>query len=135
MGVRAMCLTLSVIIDDLDIHRTRRPCRPFEANPPLVIDADAVLSGPVGFQGLQFVAAQCAEVSQTLRSLQTVETRFRLSYETGEFLDVIAGGEALGLLVPVAHDHLERLPRIMNYVKHNECCNLCLDGASSILGT
>ena len=43
-GVRAMVrlMPLLVVINDLDIDRAERSFGPFKANPPLVIDADAV---------------------------------------------------------------------------------------------
>jgi hypothetical protein len=41
MGVRGIAHS-SVIIDDLHIDRARRIFWPLEANPPLVVDTDAV---------------------------------------------------------------------------------------------
>ena len=35
----------SVVIDDLNVNRTRRSVRPCEANPPLIIDSYRTLSG------------------------------------------------------------------------------------------
>ena len=43
-----------MVIRDLDIYRPA--FRPDEANPPLLIDPDAVLSGAVAFQCLQRIA-------------------------------------------------------------------------------
>ena len=37
---------------------------PAEANPPLVIDTDTVLSFTVGLQGLQMVALRSAQIAQ-----------------------------------------------------------------------
>jgi len=45
-----------MIIDDLDIDGTGGTFRPFEANPPLVIDADAVLALSVPSQRFETVA-------------------------------------------------------------------------------
>src|SRR4051794_17802072 len=41
----------SVVVDDLDMIRTSW-C-PFEANAPLLVDANAVLAGAVAFQGFE----------------------------------------------------------------------------------
>jgi hypothetical protein len=47
-------VTISVVIDDLDIRRPRR--RPRETDPPLVVDADAVLTHPITLQRLETIA-------------------------------------------------------------------------------
>jgi len=44
---------LSMVIDDLYVDRPWRALGPFEANPPLVIDANAVLAFPFGPARLQ----------------------------------------------------------------------------------
>jgi hypothetical protein len=56
-GSRHECLL--VIVCYLDINRPWGAARPREANPPLVIDADAVLAPPVALEDLQPVAGQC----------------------------------------------------------------------------
>jgi hypothetical protein len=52
----------SVIVHDLDIPRRSVP--PFEANPPLIVDADAVLSAAAAVQSFKHVGrnseAYCA---------------------------------------------------------------------------
>ena len=54
-----------VIIDDLNVHRSRR-C-PNEAHPPQVIDADAVLASPVAAECFQAIARRRSQVSQLKR--------------------------------------------------------------------
>jgi hypothetical protein len=49
-----------VVISDLDIDRAGRSFGPFKANPPLVIDADAVLSLAVTIKGFKPIAAKRA---------------------------------------------------------------------------
>ena len=51
---RVMVCPPSVVVHDL--HLPGMGCIPNEANPPLVVDADAVLSRPVAQEGLQPVA-------------------------------------------------------------------------------
>jgi hypothetical protein len=46
---------------------------PAEAYPPLVIDADAVLSGAVAFQGFQAVAGRQGQVAQFARTVKLRE--------------------------------------------------------------
>jgi hypothetical protein len=101
-----------MIIDNLNVDRAWRAFGPLEANPPLVIDADAVLSLPVSLQGLQPVAGDGGEVFQSRGRIQPVEPRFGLSRETRKFLDALAIGKTPGFSVPLAHDHRVVLKRI-----------------------
>jgi hypothetical protein len=54
-----------VVINDLDIDWAGRSFGPFKANPPLVIDADAVLSLPVTIEGFK---TDCPEARLDLSS-------------------------------------------------------------------
>ena len=47
-----------------DFHLLRVAAAPDETNPPLIIDADAVLAGPVAFQSLQPVARRCKQIAE-----------------------------------------------------------------------
>jgi hypothetical protein len=49
-----------VVINDVDIDRAWRSFGPFKANPPLVIDADAVLPLPVTIESFKPIAAKRA---------------------------------------------------------------------------
>src|SRR5260370_36132198 len=91
-----------MIVDNLDIDRARRARWPLEADPPLVVDADAVLPRAVAFKRLQPVAGKCSDVGQALRGLQAIEPRFRLPGEAGQLPHTFPGGEAVGSPVPVA---------------------------------
>ena len=53
-----------------DFHVKRILALPAEANPPLVVHADAVLSCPVVLQAFQVVAIRDAQVIQTPRLMQ-----------------------------------------------------------------
>src|ERR1700726_820305 len=104
MGVRAM-MRLLMIIDNLDVDRPGRAFRPFKADPPLVIDANAVLTLPVALQPFQPVARQRSEVFQVRRSVQPVQPNFSLPGKTGELPNDVAVGKALGPLIQVTDDH------------------------------
>ncbi|HUO05458.1 MAG TPA: hypothetical protein VMU16_09705 [Candidatus Binataceae bacterium] len=52
----------SMIISNLDVYRTRRSFGPFEANPPLIVDAYAVLAFAVSAQRLKPVAGQGGKI-------------------------------------------------------------------------
>jgi hypothetical protein len=73
MDVRQLLIThlyflASVIIDDLDFEGVGT--LPLEADPPLIVDPDAVLAGPVALQALQSVARWDAEIGETLGVVQ-----------------------------------------------------------------
>src|SRR5690625_7730874 len=51
---------LSVVVNDL--HLLRSGVRPHEADPPLVVDPDAVLSGPVTLERFEPITGWGAEV-------------------------------------------------------------------------
>src|SRR5450759_4527244 len=70
--MRAMVALLAVI-HDFHMQWTRRLVRPLKADPPLVVDADAVLALPVALQGLEFVARQCRQISERVRRLEPVQ--------------------------------------------------------------
>jgi len=97
--------TSSVIVSDLDVDRAGRAFRPLKANPPLVIDADAVLALPIALQSFQPIARQSGEVFEGRRPIQSVKTDFRLSRETGKFPNALAICKAFGFAIPVADDH------------------------------
>jgi hypothetical protein len=56
---------LSVVVNDL--HLLRSGVGPHEADPPLVVDPDAVLSDPIALGGLKPVSGRDAEVFERLR--------------------------------------------------------------------
>jgi hypothetical protein len=98
-----------MIIDDLDIDGTGGTFRPFEANPPLVIDADAVLALAVALERFEPIAGQSGKVFQTRRGFEPVESDFGLSPKAGKLPNVLTIGKTLGFSVPVIDDHRNRL--------------------------
>ena len=53
---------LLVIINDFHILRARSPLGPFETNPPLVVDTDAVLAFTVALKGFETIARQSGQI-------------------------------------------------------------------------
>jgi len=53
---------LLVVVNDLHICRSRRTRRPLEADPPLVVDTNAVLPLSVALQGFKSVAGQRTQI-------------------------------------------------------------------------
>jgi hypothetical protein len=64
---------LLMVIDNLQVQGTERIFRPLETNPPLVVDADAVLPLTVTLERFETVSRQCRKVFERDRCLQTVE--------------------------------------------------------------
>jgi hypothetical protein len=95
----------SVVVDDLNVNRTRRSARPCEANPPLIVDSYRKLSGAISFKRFQPISRQSRQISQTRRSIQSVKTKLGLFGETGELPGMPAGSKPLGTPVAEADDH------------------------------
>jgi len=55
-----LIIGLLVIIDDFDIPRIALV--PPETDPPLVIDADAMLAGPIPFKGFKMIPRRLGQV-------------------------------------------------------------------------
>jgi hypothetical protein len=94
-----------VIINDLDVGRARRLLRPLKANPPLIVDADAVLAFAISGQRLKTVAGQGGQILQRNGGLQAVQLEACGAFDAGERFDSLALSEVPGPLVPVADDH------------------------------
>ena len=71
----------------------------------MIVDANAVLALAIPRQGFQAVAGECRKIPNRRSSLQTVELQARRSFEPGESLDPLPGGEVPGPLVPIVENH------------------------------
>src|SRR4051794_9012561 len=94
----------SVIVRDLDV-----PCRslaPFKTYPPLIVDADAVLSTPVAVQSFQPVTGRHPQIVELFGRVQGQElgscTALNLVWQG---LDRITGKQRGRALVGEALDH------------------------------
>src|SRR5262245_51104102 len=96
-----------VIINDLDVDGTRRGVRPLEANPPLIVDADAVLAFAISGQRLKTVTGQSSQVLHRGGGLQTVQLEARGTLDSGKRFDSLAARKVPGPPVPVADDHTQ----------------------------
>ena len=86
--------------------RGRRRSAPGEADPPLVVDADAVLAGAVAAQLLQPVAWRHPQVVDALSGIDENKLVVGESAEfRAELVDVAAMPDRLGVLIPERADH------------------------------
>ena|ERR1035441_5784213 len=85
--------------------RDRGTLRPFEANPPLIVDADAVLALSISPQHLKAVARQHGKISKRDGGFQTIQLHPCSSLDARERFDTFAGREVRRPLVPIADDH------------------------------
>jgi len=89
-----------VIIHDFDIDWPSRTVRPLETDPPLVINANAVLALSVAVERFETVARQAGKITECLGRLETVKLELRGSLDRGERFDSPTGGERPRSFVP-----------------------------------
>jgi hypothetical protein len=118
MGVRAIVRFLSVVIHDLDVRRAALSIRPFKANSPLHVDANAVLALSVALQAFERIRGQCPKISEARGRFENVEALFRLALDALEVPDAPTFREVPGPFVAVASDHAPgSIARCTLYVK------------------
>jgi hypothetical protein len=93
-----------MVIDDFNIDRAGRSLGPLKANPPLVVDTDAVLALAVALERFEPIAGQI-EIVQRRGRVELVELHFGLALNPGKSLDPVPLGELPSSLVSEAHDH------------------------------
>src|SRR5680860_327587 len=95
---------LLVVIDDFYVVRVSRP--PAKTDPPLPIDANAVLPGAVAVEPLQPVARWNTQVAETLCGVEHTELPQRSSLQLrGQSRNVLAVEEPFGVSAPKAPNH------------------------------
>ena len=98
-----------MVVNDLNVARARSASRPLKADPPLVIDPNAVLSLSVAFQGFESVAGQRAQILKLDRRFHAIQLEPRRAIDSRECLDSLTGCEISGPLVPVADNHIPEI--------------------------
>jgi len=98
-----------------EFHLLRIALTPDEAYPPLVIDADAVLSGPAAFQGFQPVARRCQQIAQLPCPVQELELApGGVLNVRRQFPRAFASKDTLGFVTPEGGYHIKIIPRFDN---------------------
>ena len=93
-----------MVINNLNVYRTWRAFWPCEANPPLVVDADAILAFPGTLKGLQ-VVARSDQISDGHSGVELLQLLARGSFYTGERFNPLACDKVSCALIPIADDH------------------------------
>jgi hypothetical protein len=92
-----------VVVHYLYIFSAR--ARPAKTDAPLIIDANAVLSQPVTFQGFKPVAWRHPQVIQTTGNLELSELSPGYRSDINESPDTLAPGQGLRLGAAERPDH------------------------------
>ena len=97
-------MTPSVVVYDLNFRRPNF-C-PYEANAPLIVDADAVLTFPVVLQCLKVISGWCLQEIQCLRGVKLREFPLGDLGQSPEPTRALALVQRQGVLALERLDHL-----------------------------
>jgi len=93
-----------MVVDDLDVVCIPRP--PHETDPPLTIDADAMLPGPITLELLQPIGRRDPQVLDCCRRIEHPKLPQTQALDLpSQPLDPLPSEEALGVPVLEALDH------------------------------
>src|SRR5271157_1101561 len=95
-----------MIVHNLDVAWSRLAVLPIETNPPLRVDADAVLARSVAAQRLEPVAGQGPQILKTGRGIEDFEPFIGLSRKALKSQHSFAICESSRALIAVADDHV-----------------------------
>jgi hypothetical protein len=98
-----------MIIDDLDPFR--RAFAPDEADPPLIVDPDTMLTLPVAAQSLKPISRNCRHVRQLLRVVQHPQLPPCYCSNIAESAALLAVKKLLGLLAAEGSYHRDSISR------------------------
>src|SRR5262245_29561100 len=94
----------SMIVDDLDFVRI--VLAPDEANPPLLIDADRILTFPVSFESFQPIGWRHTQVFEPLRVVEKTQlSKRRVLNVRRQLATAMAGPNDRRLVAAKADDH------------------------------
>jgi hypothetical protein len=92
-----------VVINDLDGFST---CpRPLEADTPLIVDANTVLTESLAFQHFESIAWRNLEIRESGSNLQLAELSPSCGLNVYKPSDALAPGKGLGVRAPERPDH------------------------------
>jgi hypothetical protein len=96
---------LLVVIDYLNFGWAGRTIRPLEADSPLIVDANAVLSFAISGERFKPVSWKSSKIQQRCSRIETVELESRYPLVTGEGIYSLPVREFPRAFVAIACDH------------------------------
>ena len=107
-----------MIVDDL--NTVRGSILPYEAEPPLIVNTDAVLSNPIPFECLQVIAWRHSQIIEPDRRVQHSQLSARHGQDVRRktFRDLTGENERRAF-ASEAFDHGCYVTHNGRYVKHN----------------
>lgn len=100
-----------MVVNNFYVGWPWRPARPFKADSPLVVNANAVLALAVADEGFKTIAGQDGQIAERGSRLKTIKLQARGACKPGKRFDAFSSGKVSRPLVPVADDHQAKLAR------------------------
>jgi hypothetical protein len=94
-----------VVINDLNIFR--RTAAPAKADPPLVVNPDAVLAHALSFESFETIARWNTQIVEPRRNLKLPQFPPRYSGDIDEATDPVASSQRLRVWASEGPDHAE----------------------------
>ena len=108
-----------------DFHVVGSVRHPDKTDPPLIVDADAMLSGPITFQSLEMITGWRDKILQVRCVVEHREFPLCDLPEAREFPDQFSGKQLFGLLVSKPSNHTVH-PSIVLRVTYSVCAKIVL---------
>jgi hypothetical protein len=108
-----------MVVNDFDLERV--PVFPTEADPPSLVDPDAVLTLPVPFQNFEMVAGRHHQVPENARPMKVQKLPPRGPFQRSIACPRQIVKQSRGCLVSEGLDHNLSILRDKSYVKCNTC--------------
>jgi hypothetical protein len=102
-------VSLLVIIDDLNIRWSQRSVEPFEANSPLIVNANTVLALAISSERFKTITGQRGKIAQRSRRLKPIKFQARRAFKPRKSLDSVPVSEAFSVPAAIADDHDVRI--------------------------
>jgi hypothetical protein len=94
-----------MVVNNLDIKWAGRASGPLKTDPPLIVDANAVLALTVTFQRFESVTRQRTNIFKLNSCFQAIKLEPGSAFNSRECFDSFTGREVSGPPIPVADDH------------------------------
>jgi hypothetical protein len=96
-----------MVVHDLNVESIR--FNPTEANPPLIVQPDAVLPQAVAGEGLQTIPWDRSKIENHRRRMKLVQLSLSDTRDTLKSAAELAPKDLLGIVVPERPDHNTRI--------------------------